>query len=473
MFILMKHLSFFITCLLMLSVAAADFEIKATKPGAVYAAGETIELTIRSLVPQPSAPLTIAILEDEVFKTNVVVAATNTAHITWPTVPGRCTWIKCCAHQGNAHQMFGAVAGLLEARQSLPKPADFEEYWSAVRSRVLATPANTLLAPNPQAVQKTGHYIFSAAGAEGFAGPTGYLHLPQNKSLKYPIFIFVHGAGVHIPPKGDNWESPLPEHARMTGIGRNGVIFLNLNAHGYEYNHSNDYYEQLNTGALKFYPFINNGSRDKWYMKGLAVRLIRAIDELCKLPEWDGKNIIVSGGSQGGAQALMAGGLDKRVNWIYADVPAMCDFAGELTGHAAGWPKPVCLEKGRYFLSTQYNDQIKTGRETTAAAMQEVAYLDCVNFATCINPTAHLFVRTGGGDGVCPPTGVFAAYLNAPTPFKTLWFSPLGCHCHGEYNARRDIAPVVFNDRTQSPELPYAASVRTRVHEKRDAACLH
>ena len=55
----------------------------------------------------------------------------------------------------------------------------------------------------------------------------------------------------------------------------------------------------------------------------MFVRLARALDFLTTRPEWDGKTLAVIGHSQGGCQALVAGGLDERVTFIGA--------SGELT----------------------------------------------------------------------------------------------------------------------------------------------
>ena len=61
--------------------------------------------------------------------------------------------------------------------------------------------------------------------------------------------------------------------------------------------------------------YLSNGldSRDNYYMKRVYLACVRSIDLLTSLPEWDGKNVIVQGGSQGGALALVTAGLDQRV----------------------------------------------------------------------------------------------------------------------------------------------------------------
>ena len=75
----------------------------------------------------------------------------------------------------------------------------------------------------------------------------------------------------------------------------------------------------------------------------MFLRLVRALDFLTSRPEWDGKHLIVIGHSQGGGQALAAGGLDPRVTLIASGVPAICDHSGRAAGRINGWPKLVPL----------------------------------------------------------------------------------------------------------------------------------
>lgn len=46
----------------------------------------------------------------------------------------------------------------------------------------------------------------------------------------------------------------------------------------------------------------------------MYLRVLRALDYVKTLPEWDGKNLIVIGSSQCGAQAIVAAALDPQVS---------------------------------------------------------------------------------------------------------------------------------------------------------------
>ena len=78
----------------------------------------------------------------------------------------------------------------------------------------------------------------------------------------------------------------------------------------------------FNTGA-NGYLCQGLDSRDDYYMKHVYLGLVRAIDFLTSLPEWDGKNVAVQGGSQGGALSLVAAALDSRVTLCCANHPAL------------------------------------------------------------------------------------------------------------------------------------------------------
>ena len=65
---------------------------------------------------------------------------------------------------------------------------------------------------------------------------------------------------------------------------------------------------------------------------------LRANDFLTSLPQWDGRNLGVTGGSQGGALAIVTAGLDRRVTRLAAYYPALSDVTGYLQERAGGWP---------------------------------------------------------------------------------------------------------------------------------------
>jgi len=123
------------------------------------------------------------------------------------------------------------------------------------------------------------------------------------------------------------------------------------------------------------------------------LRLVRAIDFLASQPEWDGKILAVCGHSQGGGQAIVAGGLDDRVTLVATGVPAMCEHSGRAVGRINGWPKLV-----------PNAPDSKPDAKILAAAR----YFDAVNFARRCQ--AEAIMSVGFVDRTCPPTTNYAAY---------------------------------------------------------------
>jgi cephalosporin-C deacetylase-like acetyl esterase len=144
------------------------------------------------------------------------------------------------------------------------------------------------------------------------------------------------------------------------------------------------------------------------------LRLIRGIDVLAAQPEWDGKRVIVYGSSQGGYQAIAAAGLDARVTFFAAGVPAGCDHSGMMANRIAGWPKIVPMKDGKPDL----------------AVLEAFRYIDCMNFATRTK-AAGCYFTVGFIDGVCPPTSVYAAYNQLNIPKEIYNDIPSG-HAHSQ-----------------------------------------
>ena len=65
---------------------------------------------------------------------------------------------------------------------------------------------------------------------------------------------------------------------------------------------------------------------------------VRAVDYLCSMKEFDGSNLLVQGGSQGGALAIVTAVLNPRVTGVVSFFPALSDLSGYEKGRAGGWP---------------------------------------------------------------------------------------------------------------------------------------
>jgi cephalosporin-C deacetylase len=291
----------------------------------------------------------------------------------------------------------GAGVSPLEIKPSLPMPDDFAAFWEGKKQQLAAVPMNPRL--TSVASPRENVVAFDLQVDSVGAPVSGYFARPvTSKPHSLPAILTVHGAGVT--------SSNLSGAATWAS---QGALALDLNAHGLPNGREKSFYEALAAGELKNYRRAERESRETIYFLGMFVRLVRAIDFLTAQPEWDGRTMVVYGSSQGGAQAIAAAGLDSRVSFFVAGVPAMCDHTGSLVGRIAGWPK---------FIETKE-------KAPPSEVVSAVRYYDAVNFAS--RAKAPGFFTVGFIDTTCPPTSVYAAY-NALTTKKEIFHDVAAGH---------------------------------------------
>ncbi len=186
---------------------------------------------------------------------------------------------------------------------------------------------------------------------------------------------------------------------RIVDLASRGFIPLKIGIHGIPMNQPTEVYQQLGQGALTSYPFMFLDNREQYYFRRVYLGCVRSNDFLVTRPDWDGKNLLVTGRSQGGQLAIVTAGLDARVTGLAAVYPAYCDVTGYLHGRAGGWPHMFREEAAGH---------------RTPAKIATTAYYDAVNFARRLKvPGLYLW---GYNDEACPPTSTFAAFnvITAP-----------------------------------------------------------
>lgn len=288
-------------------------------------------------------------------------------------------------------------------------PVDFESFWEKAKAEAALCPMKVEKTFVPEysndnincylvkiQAYKEGNYIY------------GYLSMPK-KQGKYPVVFTPPGAGIHAidPVKG-------------LFYAEGGMIRFETEIHGIRPDLDVKTYKEISQafGAGDNSYFINGiENRDKYYLKKVYLSCVRAIDYLTSLPEWDGKNIIAQGGSQGGALALITAGLDTRVTICAASYPALSDMAGYLDNRAGGYPH----------LFTQYKDMDKP------EIIKTLQYYDVVNFARLIK--APVFMTWGFNDNVCPPTTSYIDY-NVITSQKKALITPINEHWSSDTTKR-------------------------------------
>ena len=296
----------------------------------------------------------------------------------------------------------GAAIDPTEIKRSLPVPDDFDAFWDGMKKKLAAVPIEPKLVSVKSPVKDVESFDVTAP-ALGIQ-ISGYMSKPVGaKPKSLPIILTVHGAGVSDSSLGGSasWASK-------------GFLAMDMNAHGLPNGKPKQFYADLYAGPMNPYRYEFRNDREKAYFTGMMLRLIRGIDVLAAQPEWDGKRVIVYGSSQGGYQAIAAAGLDARVTFFAAGVPAGCDHSGMMANRIAGWPKIVPMKDGKPDL----------------AVLEAFRYIDCMNFATRTK-AAGCYFTVGFIDGVCPPTSVYAAYNQLNIPKEIYDDIPSG-HAHSQ-----------------------------------------
>ncbi len=307
---------------------------------------------------------------------------------------------------------IGMVVDPEKFKPGTNRPKDFDQYWKSEKKALRKVPLDIKTISVKESGK--GYNCFDIEiNCTGDKPVRGYFAKPESaKPKSLPIVLYVHAAGV----KG-SWCRSEPENAlRYAKMGK-GVLCFDLNAHGMLNGQPEDYYTNLENSVLKEYYFQGMESRNDFYFRGMYLRLIRTLDFLASQPEWDGKRILVIGESQGGGQALVAAGLDKRVTAVVATVPAMCDWGGTLVGRKGGWPQP--FEKGG----------------SSEKLMSTLPYFDAAHILK--GSKATILTEIGLIDNTCPSTSVYAA-VNQAKGKKIIFAVPYRQH-HAPSNYQKEI----------------------------------
>ncbi len=285
-------------------------------------------------------------------------------------------------------------------------PADFGDFWNKNKAELAKVPLiYTKELVKEYCTDQMDCYLVRLQVNERGQAIYGYLFYPKHaKEASCPVVLCPPGAGIKT----------IKEPLRHKYYAEHGCIRFEIEIHGLNPKMpTEDFKDISNAFNGKENGYLNNGldNRDNYYMKRVYMACIRSIDLLVSLPEWDGRNVVVQGGSQGGALALVAAGLDPRVTACIANHPALSDMAGYMAGRAGGYP---------HFFRVAGMD--------TPDKLNTMAYYDVVNFARSIKVPTRM--TWGYNDDVCPPTTSYAVYnvLQCPkealiTPINEHWTS--------------------------------------------------
>ncbi len=295
----------------------------------------------------------------------------------------------------------GAEIEKLEYLDTLPE--DFDKYWGEIE--------NMIADFTPQLLEKKE---VTEGVADGF--------VCYDLKIKTPIDTVA--SGLLTMPKTDE---KLPLIISFMGYGvssaviccRDDAIVLSINAHGTE-NCIPRIEIENNHKDIIFYGFDEEQNKSPYtaYWRNMMIRDLTAAKFAKTLPQWNKKDFIANGGSQGALQATTVAAHEKGITFLNIEIPWFCNLSAENHGYLSGW-RPKFCEGLRYF-------------DTAAQATR----------VTCpVKIIAYL------GDYTCPPQTVMTLYNTFDTE-KTIEFVQAGTHTYRppikvSYRLSNGEAPVV------------------------------
>ena len=279
--------------------------------------------------------------------------------------------------RNNGLYAVGAAVSPTQIGLSTPRPSDFDEFWGARLGAQAKIPINAVLTPVQTDVPgvEMNMFVLDALGSHAH----GYVAKPVAPG-KYPAVIQLQYAGVYA----------LNAHADAMRASQ-GWLVLNVDSH--------DKLPNDPSGNIpRDYQKIGDTDREKSYFLDMYLRDSRVLDYLFTRPDWDGKTIVLTGGSMGGQQSLALAGLQPaQITAVLVCVPAGADTNGDLHGRKAGYPN---------------------WPSDNPAAMKTALYFDTVNFASRIK--APVMAGMGFIDTISPPAGVWTMLNQIPGPKEPL-----------------------------------------------------
>jgi cephalosporin-C deacetylase-like acetyl esterase len=406
----------FVSFLMVQSVEGGyQLTVAADRPGAIYSTGEQVCFIVTVQLdgkPVNDGGVSYVLSNDgtDILAQGDMVCTGEPLDVTGTLEQPGFLYLDVTYKSKDGQQVAGSGgAGLdpLKIRPALEAPDDFDAFWAAKKQRLAELAMNEQIIPvdSPDPAIE----VFDVQ-LDCYGGPParGYLARPKDvQPGTLPAILWVHGA--HFLP---SFLDQAVQGAKME------LLSMDLNGHGFPNGKPNEFYEKHPIHSLPgkgyydevyTYPYYGCEDRETTYFLGMYLRLIRAMDYLKQRPEWDGKILIVCGHSQGGLQAIAAGGLDPQVTMVAAGIPAMCEVGGKVEGWPRfGWPDA----EGKVNLRS-------------VSAMR---YYSATNFARRIK--ADAIYSVGFIDRVCRPTTVYAAYnsmqgekqmVNVPNMPHAVW----------------------------------------------------
>ena len=340
-------------------LAAAEYEIKLTTSAVdcIVPCGKEFVFTAQALMDGKPAPadMTLKVSEHINDRGGKQVSLSADKLYTFkhtPTKPGH-IYITCSLYgkekgskavdlKNSPNPKIRDVVGVgvyvapEKQRIARPEPADFDAVWEKYKAELKAVPLKELERKTVRDAKAEKAKVTAPGGKDVY----GMLCIPRNKSRKYPAIVYFHGAGVRSSRIQVNAEA----------------ITFDVNAHGLPNLMPRDFYRNISKNHS---PYAGTGEDKAKMFHSMLMRVLRALEYVRTQKEWNGKDLIVTGGSQGGFQTLVAAAQDKFVTMAVPSIPALIGMA-----------EFIYQGQTRALYPVPYREEFNAQKDITAIARQ-------------------------------------------------------------------------------------------------------
>jgi cephalosporin-C deacetylase len=282
---------------------------------------------------------------------------------------------------------------------TLHKPADFDAFWKGTQDTLaMIKPQFKATEDKKLSTKEKTVYLVEFKSWENVP-IRGWLTVPKQGN-NFPVLYRVPGYTIDMKPDYDKEDF--------------AVFTINVRGNGNS--------REIIAPDYKQYNLVNIESRDKYIYRGTYMDCLRGVQFIAAMGKGlklNPNKIVVEGGSQGGALAVMVAALDKRVKLCTFQVPLYADMHDSYdigSSYAMDtWPTLV------------FHDYIKKHPGFTKEKLLKVwDYYDPQNFATEVQ--CKVLMGIGLLDEFCPPRCSFGMYNRFANTGKEFFVVPDKAH---------------------------------------------
>ena len=360
-------------------LVSAQLEVLTDSPFARYEAGQAANFEVTS--PQ-SGQITWEVRRS--LRTPIIASGTVTHNGGTTVIPYTLPepgFVTFAARLNGMYDAVGATFSQHALDALADEPADFDAFWNNQKAQLAAVPLDVQTWVQTRNAYSTT-YAFNLAQVDG-RRVYGYVVIPDGDG-PFPATLRLPAFG-----RGPNLTTP-----DVQGAERYNAIAFSVNIHNVPPNQ--EAWDAYTPNVIL--------EPETFYYRWAILGAIRAIDYLETLPNWNQRDLMIYGDSQGGGLSMLVAGIDGRPTALLASTAALSQHAGLRFDRPSGFPYFLELANALYAPNQSQLDQ----------AFEATKYYETIFAARRFNGVSQHYV--GLLDDICPPATSYAAHNAMPGP---------------------------------------------------------